>query len=947
MGRTSTLKAACRAPTNRQTMSPRRVLLTSFGYNDPGGGTTIPRVAAQELARRGWDVTVFHATTHAHPSGRPYEVATWMEDGVRLVGVHNRQHGLWDLGNPLREVDDPPITAAFAQTLDELRPDVVHFCNLHNLGAALLDETHARGIPSFFSPNNYWLVCPRAYLMDAEGAICGGAGDRGRDCASCVGSRDKDGHEARLAEIRAKFVRSIDTCLAVSGPMRHVLTAHGYPREMIDVVRQAVPAADAAWEKLGRHREPGRRGDVLTVGFFGSAYPHKGPQLLIEAAQRADHDVRVLICGEISDRFAAQLRKLDHTGTLELTGAYTGDDLPALLGRVDAAVTPSLWWDCAPLAAAECLAGGVPLLAPRLGGLAEAVRHEEDGLLFDGLSAASLAGALDRLAGEPGLLERLQRGIRPPRPFAEFVDELEAYYRGERPSRDLEPDTELAVDWIGDHTLKSSLSTINREVAPHLGAGVRLRRIERNRRAIDPPHAHPADVEVRHAWPPDLRPAPAGRLAIIQPWEFGSIPVIWASAMSRDADEVWVPSEHVRRMYLEAGLEPDRVHVIPNGVDLDRFRPDGPRLELDAPEGLRLLFVGAAVPRKGIDVLLNGYRRAFAGREDVTLIVKDFGTSNHYGNVDRGPLEELAADGSVPRIVHLTDELSDADQAALYRSCDVLLHPYRGEGFAMPVLEAMATGLPVVVTGGGPTDEFCPEDAGWRIRSTRVEGDARRVAYLDTVGMPWTLEPELDHFAELLRDVDAVGPDERARRGAAGRAAALPFSWQAVGAAYAARMRALSERLPRSAAPALPDEPYPFPDAAAVRVLATPAWRGSDRLGELLAAWAQAAPAGTDACLELLSDPKVHGDLQSLGAHVMAAAAAAGVDLERCADIDVLQAPATPTRDAWLAASVDVYVPLHGACAGHARQAADAGAAVVAPEPAALREALAHRAPVG
>ena len=79
----------------------------------------------------------------------------------------------------------------------------------------------------------------------------------------------------------------------------------------------------------------------------------------------------------------------------------------------------------------------------------------------------------------------------------------------------------------------------------------------------------------------------------------------------------------------------------------------------------------------------------------------------------------------------------------------------------------------------------------------------------------------------------------------------------------------------------------------------------------------------------------------------MAAAAAAGVDLERCADIDVLQAPATPARDAWLAASVDVYVPLHAACAGHARHAADAGAAVVAPEPAALREALARRAPVG
>ena len=48
----------------------------------------------------------------------------------------------------------------------------------------------------------------------------------------------------------------------------------------------------------------------------------------------------------------------------------------------------------------------------------------------------------------------------------------------------------------------------------------------------------------------------------------------------------------------------------------------------------------------------------------------------------------------------LDDELDDDEVAALYRACDVLVHPYRGEGFAMPVLEAMACGLPVITTGG-------------------------------------------------------------------------------------------------------------------------------------------------------------------------------------------------------------------------------------------------------
>ena len=158
----------------------RRLLMTAFGWNDPGGGTTVPRLAAKELARRGWEVTVFYAAVEPAPGEPAYHVREWEQDGVQLLGVHNRAHGLWDRERPLRELDDPPITAAFAQALDRFVPDVVHFHNLHNLGAALIDQTAARGIPSWFTTHNYWLICPRAYLMTGEGTICAGPATRTR-----------------------------------------------------------------------------------------------------------------------------------------------------------------------------------------------------------------------------------------------------------------------------------------------------------------------------------------------------------------------------------------------------------------------------------------------------------------------------------------------------------------------------------------------------------------------------------------------------------------------------------------------------------------------------------------------------------------------------------------------------------------------------------------------
>lgn len=683
----------------------RRLMMTAFGWNDPGGGTTVPRLAAKELARRGWEVTVFHAAVKPAAGQPAYHVAEWEEDGVRLVGVHNRPHGLWDRERPLRELDDPPITAAFAAELDRVAPDVVHFHNLHNLGAALIDETAARGIPSWFTTHNYWLICPRAYLMTADGTICAGPGD-GRRCATCTGGQDRSAYARRLAEIRARMSRGVTGVLAVSEAVRRTLLGAGYPAEMVDVVRQGMPHDTALWERLGRDRRPGRAEGPdapLTVAFLGSAYPHKGPQLLIEAAQRTQAPVRVLIHGEVPDVFAPQLRALDARGVCELRGTFATEELETVLGGVDVAVLPSMWWDCAPLAAAECLAARVPLVVPRLGGLAEAVRDGIDGLVVDPLSVDALAAALDRLSCEPELLERLQGGIEPPHAFDAYVDELEQYYAGQmrpRPPRvpaDAAPE-ELAVLCEGD--------------VPAL-PGARLQRLG----SADPPLPHAADVELRTAWPPAGRAASSGRLVVVQPAGAAQAPL-------PPLDELWVADEDARMGWVGAGLDPERVAVQP-----------------------------------------------------------------------RDP---------------------------------------------------------------------------------------------------------------------------------------------------AGRLRALAARVPLGADPAAA-EPWPLAEQVDLRVLATPAWRGADRLAMLLAQWCAATTPATSACLYLLADPAVDGAPAAIEQRVLAACEASGADLDAAADVTVLLEPASAERDARLHAAMDAYVPLHPACAGHERLARATGGSVIPLDDQALAQAVARR----
>jgi hypothetical protein len=261
----------------------------------------------------------------------------------------------------------------------------------------------------------------------------------------------------------------------------------------------------------------------------------------------------------------------------------------------------------------------------------------------------------------------------------------------------------------------------------------------------------------------------------------------------------------------------------------------------------------------------------------------------------------------------------------------------------MPVLEAMACGLPVIATAGGPTDEFCPPEAGWRIRSQRRHFPSDRVDSLVTAGRPWALEPDLGHLVELLRTAQ-YDPDERRRRGLAGRKAAAGLGWDAVAESYNARIAALAERRPLLAGPRRP-EPFPLEEEVQLRVLATPAWCTEDRLGELLAEWCSAGNPGTSACLYLLADPAIDGDPEELEARVISAAATAGVDIDAGADINVLMEPSSPARDARLHAAVDTYVALHAACAGHEQLAREAGNAIAEPGTGALTGLLARAVP--
>ena len=89
--------------------------------------------------------------------------------------------------------------------------------------------------------------------------------------------------------------------------------------------------------------------------------------------------------------------------------------------------------------------------------------------------------------------------------------------------------------------------------------------------------------------------------------------------------------------------------------------------------------------------------------------------------------------------------------ARLYAACDCLVHPFRGEGFGLPIVEAMACGLPVIVTGAGPVLDYASEETAFLIPARRGNFAEFRVGDLETIGRPWLWEPDFDALVDHLR----------------------------------------------------------------------------------------------------------------------------------------------------------------------------------------------------
>lgn len=432
-------------------MGPILIAVHGFPPRHNAGAERRAARTARSLARLGYTVHVVCVEEIVEHGARS-TVSTAVEDGVTVYrltipAAPPEQAFRWSYNHPL-------VGAAVGRLIAELEPSVFHLFSGYLLSGSVVHAAVDAGVPVVVSLTDYWWLCHQINLLTPTGRRCGGPSPAG--CARCLAEQQRrfrlpaqhlpalaDGFwrtvqpeswlgrqlavedQQERATYLAGALRRATALIAPSSFLAGVYRAHGLDAgSQLRVSRQGVELTLC----------PLRQSDsMLRVGYIGQIKPHKGVDLLLDAWTRLSgpraRQLTLYGSAEGASAYEAQIRSMiDGAEMVTWPGVLRGAEIWDALARLDVLVMPVRWVENSPNVILEAQAMGVPIIGTDLGGVAELVRHNENGLRFASDDASDLARQLQRILDEPQLLTRLRAGAMPFRTVDEEIAELEMLY---------------------------------------------------------------------------------------------------------------------------------------------------------------------------------------------------------------------------------------------------------------------------------------------------------------------------------------------------------------------------------------------------------------------------------------------------------------------------------------------------------------------------------------
>lgn len=603
--------------------------------------------------------------------------------------------------------------------------------------------------------------------------------------------------------------RTFDACIGMSDYNTNELKALGYDTvRTLPLLVDVEQCLDAPWDATlaARHE------DRFTVLFVGRIAPNKCQRDLLEMMAallpRMTQPVELILVGGTSDaEYEAQLRAdIRHQG---LTGHVH------LTGKVDAAELFA-WYRAANVfvCLSEHEGFGMPLLEAMLFDVPVIAWDSSNvaatlgtgGLVCREKSPAALAALISLLSREPGLRRRMIEGQREnlrqydyarlKTGLARFLTELGIV----APSSPAAADDFVMrrqMDWRieGPFDRHYSLALVNREFARGLmaaGDSVSLHSTEGGGDfapdvgflAANPDLAEAwargqasgfADVATRNCYPPRVTALRGrDRWLLSYGWEESGFPAVWVDSFNDQLTGITVMSSFVRRVLQDNGVCVP-IEVVGLGADhVLRVESTPASLPLAPRAGcFTFVHISSGFPRKGLDVLMRAWAARFTSQDPVRLVVKTFANPHNTFVADLAAWRQVHPDAA--EVEHIDGDLSPGALRALYELADAFVGVARGEGFGLPLAEAMLFGAPVVASAHGGQRDFCTPETAWLVDYHY----ARAQSHFGLFNSVWAEPDEADLGAQLRAVFEAPAAVRDGRCAAARALVESRFTWAA------------------------------------------------------------------------------------------------------------------------------------------------------------------------
>jgi glycosyltransferase involved in cell wall biosynthesis len=171
-------------------------------------------------------------------------------------------------------------------------------------------------------------------------------------------------------------------------------------------------------------------------------------------------------------------------------------------------------------------------------------------------------------------------------------------------------------------------------------------------------------------------------------------------------DVIYVPSQSTGDELIQKGIKPDKIRTYPRGIDVEQFTPQKRNgimaKEFNITTGTILIYVGRVSKEKNLHLLADAFRKLFDINKDIHLVIVGDGP---YLNEMRNTMQGLPC--------HFAGYIRGEDLSQMYASADLFVFPSTTDTFGNVVLEAQASGLPVIVTDqGGPCENMIHNQTG-------------------------------------------------------------------------------------------------------------------------------------------------------------------------------------------------------------------------------------------